>query len=109
MLREICRHRLASATIRSVALRFQDQWSRSVQGMRVNESGRDDKSSRNRLNAFPQKPNTRTGDQSGCGDERLKGVVALPTTRPSGSMSSAFAPVVDRSIPSRSVIRDVPL
>ena len=76
MLHEICRHRLASATIRSVALRFQDQWSRSVEGMRVNESGRDDKSSRNRLDAFPQKPNTRTGDQSGCGDERH--VVADP-------------------------------
>src|SRR6185503_1765102 len=47
-------------------------------------------------------------DQSGCGEDRLNGVVALPTTRPSGSMSSALAPVVDRSIPSRSVIRDVP-
>jgi hypothetical protein len=36
---------------------------------------------------------------------KFNGVVALLITRPSGSMSSALAPVVERSIPSRSVIR----
>src|SRR5690349_1970125 len=43
-------------------------------------------------------------DQSGCGVERFNGVVALLTTRPSRSMISAFAPVVERSIPSKCVM-----
>src|SRR5262245_27819493 len=43
-------------------------------------------------------------DQSGRGVERLSGVVALLTTRPSRSMSSALAPVVERSIPRSSCL-----
>ena len=38
-------------------------------------------------------------DQSGRGVESVSGVVALATTRPLLSISSAFAPVVETSIP----------
>jgi hypothetical protein len=46
-------------------------------------------------------------DQSGRGVESVKGVVALASTAPDPSMSRAFAPVVEMSIPSSKLMRQV--